>query len=118
MATFTLVSEQWQGGSVGTKAVIGTVTMDDAGAGGYDAGGEPLDLSAFFATIVWGGFPIAISAAGSGGVKYSMIQATTSPLIVAHRDPVDAGAAQSMFEEVTAGIDLSGLVTTWIFFGM
>jgi len=122
MATFTLISEQWQGGSVGMKMVVGTVEMNDAAAGGYVAGGEALNLTAYFATAVWGGIPIAMDDAAAGGCAFGMIPRAApnarSPFIAAHRDPVDAGAAQSMLAEVTAGVDLSALVRNWVFFGV
>lgn len=114
MATFNLASEQWPSGFMATKMIVGEVTMNDAAAGGYDAAGEALDLSAYFDTIVWGAIKIGGSAAAQPYLWGATTGANVIPLITA----TWTGAGFSaVLADVTPATDLSAATTTWIFFG-
>ena len=114
MATFNLASEQWPGDFMQMKMIVGEVTMNNAGAGGYDAAGEALDLSAYFDTVVWGAIKIGGSAASEPYLWGATTGANVIPLITAAwTGPGFSG----VLADVTPATDLSAATTVWIFFG-
>ena len=115
MATFAIDAEQAEQYTpmIGVKIITGTVTMNGA-VPGYVAAGEPLDLSAFFPTRVFGAIQIGGVAASQVYLWGATTGANVIPLITATwTGPVVGG----VLADVTAGTDLSAATTRWMFMG-
>ena len=115
MATFAIDAQQAEQYTpmVGHKIITGTVTMNGA-VPGYVAGGEPLDLSAFFPTMVFGAVQIGGSAASQPYLWGATTGANVIPLITAAwTGPGFSG----VLVDVTAATDLSAATTRWMFLG-
>jgi hypothetical protein len=116
MATFAIDAEQAEQYTtmIGVKVLTGTVTMNNAAAGGYVAAGEALDLSAFFPTRVFAAIQIGGVAASQVYLWGATTGANVIPLITATwTGPVVGG----VLADVTAATDLSAATTRWMFMG-
>jgi len=112
MATATIIRDVRVIGEY-RKEIIATVTPVD---GAHPAGGDALDLSAYFDDEITGAVQIGMEGVASNGYQWGMVlDGTTTALLTAYGTPAAVTGAVIPLAEATA--NLTALTTRWVIYG-